>query len=307
VNGVQDVGLQMVDLDAPQQEGTIVAHAAFCDATRMDSPGRFSPDGTQVAFVSDRSGSQQVWVANRDGSSLRSVTHLRDATVNLGSWSPDGRSLAFDATMAGKSSIFTIAVAGGTEARLTTSSAAEIDPEWSRDGQSIYYSSNTSGNESGQTAIWKVPAGGGTPTQLTAEPGFEPRESPDGATIYFIDRPRYFGLGPVATLKRISSTGGPAIKVDVPVMPGAWDLTDKGILFVFVPGLGGPVDFARSPDVLQFYDFAERRLQTIGTFGFRVGPFGANHFLTVSRDGRWALASHIDRWDRDVLVVDKFR
>jgi hypothetical protein len=30
-------------------------------------------------------------------------------------------------------------------------------------------------------------------------------------------------------------------------------------------------------------------------------------FLTASRDGRWALAPHVDRWDRDILVVDNFR
>ena len=57
----------------------------------MDLPGRFSSDGTQVAFVSNRGGSQQVWVAGRDGSALRSVTRLQDASVNVGGWSPDGR------------------------------------------------------------------------------------------------------------------------------------------------------------------------------------------------------------------------
>ena len=55
-------------------------HSPFCDATRMDTPGRFSPDGSQVAFASDRSGNQQLWVANLDGSALRSVTELQDAT-----------------------------------------------------------------------------------------------------------------------------------------------------------------------------------------------------------------------------------
>jgi hypothetical protein len=57
-----------------------------------------------------------------------------------------------------------------------------------------------------------------------------------------------------------------------------------------------------------------RRLRRLGLFlvvlvlpAFRVGPFGINHFLTPSRDGRWALAPHVDRWDRDILVVDNFR
>ena len=245
----------------------------------------------------------KLWVANVDGSALRSVTELQDATVSLGSWSPDGRSLAFDATIGDKTHIYVVPVGGGPLKRVTDGTATEIDPEWSRDGRWIYYASN----ESGQSAIWKVPASGGARTQLSPELGFEPRESPDGRSIYFIDRPRYFGLGPVATLKRVSVDGGPAERVDVPVMPGAWDVTDAGIVFVFVPGLGGAVDFARAPDVLQVYDFADRRIRTLGTLAFRVGPFGSNRFLTVSRDGSWAVASHVDRWDRDILVVDGFR
>ena len=269
----------------------------------MDTQGRFSPDGRQVAFTSDRSGNQQLWVANVDGSALRSVTELQDAIVSLGSWSPDGRWLAFDATMGDKRQIYVVPVGGGAIKRVTDGTATEIDPEWSRDGRWIYYASN----ESGHSAIWKVSARGGARTQLSPEPGFDPRESPDGRSIYFIDRPRHFGLGSVSTLKRVSVNGGQAEGVDVPVMPGAWEVTDRGIVFVFVPGLGGAVDFARAPDVLQVYDFADRRIRTLGTLAFRVGPFGASRFLTVSRDGNWAVASHGDRWERDIHVVDNFR
>ncbi len=303
VSSQQDVGLRLVDLRAPRQGDTITSHSPFCDATRMDTPGRFSPDGRQVAFASDRSGNQQLWVANLDGSALRSVTELQDAYVSLGSWSPDGRWLAFDATMGDKTQIYVVPVGGGALKRVTDGTATEMDPEWSRDGRWIYYASN----ESGQFAIWKVAASGGARTQLSPELGFGPRESPDGRSIYFIDSPRSFGLGPVATLKRVSVDGGPAERVDVPVMPGAWDVTDAGIVFVFVPGLGGPIDFARAPDVLQVYDFAGRRIRTLGTLAFRVGPYGATRFLTVSRDGGWAVASHVDRWERDILVVDRFR
>jgi Tol biopolymer transport system component len=66
-----DLGLRLIDLQAARQDGTLTA-APFCDATRTDLPGRFSPDGTMVAFVSDRGGSQQVWLAGRDGSAVRS-------------------------------------------------------------------------------------------------------------------------------------------------------------------------------------------------------------------------------------------
>ena len=60
------------------------------------------------------------------------------------------------------------------------------------------------------------------------------------------------------------------------------------------------------PDVLQLYDFAERRVRTLGELAFQVASFGTDRFLTVSRDGRWVLAAHVDRWT-DILVVDDFR
>jgi len=302
VSGQQDVGLRLVDLKAPQDEGRITAATPFCDATRMDSPGRFSPDGREVAFTSDRSGSQQVWVTSLDGTPPRMVTQLQDASVRVGSWSPDGRSLAFDATIRDRTHIYVVPVNGGPMRRLTNGRATEIDPEWSRDGRWIYYASGE-----GRSTIWRAPAGGGPPVRLTSELGFEPRESPDGRSLYFIDRPRFFGLGPVASLKRMPADGGAVETLDVPVMAGAWEITDAGLVFVFVPGLGGATDFARAPDVLEIYDFAERRIRVLGTLGFRVGPFAATRFLIVSRDGRWALASHVDRWDRDILVVDNFR
>ena len=298
--GVVDVGLRIVNLQAPRQGTTIAAAEPFCDATRMDVPGRFSPDGAHVAFVSDRGGTQQVWVAGRDGSGLRSVTTFTDSTINVASWSPDNEFVIVDANVAGNTDIYAVPINGGTVRRMTQGPAAETDAEWSRDGRWIYYASN----QSGATAIWKMPAGGGAPVRLTSEVGFEPHESPDGRTLYFVDARRTYGLGPVATLKQIPVDGGTSSVVEARVMPGAWAVTDTGIVFV----AGRPnQDVSHQPDVLAVYDFAERRVHQLGVLPFRVTPAGASRFLTVSRDGRWAVASHVDKWDRDVLVIDNFR
>jgi hypothetical protein len=166
----------------------------------------------------------------------------------------------------------------------------------------IYYASNTSG----RSEIWKIPAAGGTPRRLTMEGGFEPRESPDGRTIYYVDARVGNGLVPAATLKQIPSVGG-AETVALPgVPPGAWDLTDRGV--VFVTGDAGVR--SRTPgtkDVLNLYSFADRRVRRLGVLPFPVARYGVRRLLTVSGDGRWALAAEIDRWDRDILVADNFR
>lgn len=57
---------------------------------------RWSPDGTRVAFVSDRNGGGQVWVANADGGDMRQLTFSSKETAGTGFpvWSPNGKQLA---------------------------------------------------------------------------------------------------------------------------------------------------------------------------------------------------------------------
>jgi hypothetical protein len=58
-------------------------------------------------------------------------------------------------------------------------------------------------------------AAGDTPERLTPDVGFDPRESPDGGDIYFIDRNRLYGLGRPGVIKRVSRTGGAASTVGI--------------------------------------------------------------------------------------------
>ncbi len=53
--------------------------------------------------------------------------------------------------------------------------------------------------------------------------------------------------------------------------------------------------------------FADGRVRQIGGLPFLVARFGASRLLSVSRDGRWALVSHIDGWPRDIVVADNVR
>lgn len=297
--GQQDIGLRLVDLEAPREGSTITAVTPFCDATRVDAPGRFSPDGTVVAFTSDRLGNQQVWIAGRDGSAVRTLTSLSDALVNVAGWSPDGHWVAFDAAFGDTSALYRVSVDGVLQ-QLTHNSARNNDPDWSRDGAWIYYASTASG----RSEIWKMPAGGGTGVQLTSEGGFEPRVAPDDRSVYFVDRPRASRFLP-ARLKRVSTEGGRSSVVYDGIVPGAWDVTDQGVVFVrrdVSQGVGSP-----DRDLLALLDPATERVRALGELPFRVTPAGVRRFLIASRDGRWVIASHIDRWDRDIMVLDNVR
>lgn len=299
--GQSDIGLRLVDLQSVTPAGLFATETPFCDATRVDMPGRLSRDGRHVAFASDRNGDPQIWVADRDGSGLHSVSRLADGFENAGSWSPDGRFVAVSGAVGGNTDIYIVAAEGGPSRRLTDAPAIDADPEWSGDGRWIYYASNASG----RSEIWKVAAAGGVPARLTTGGGFEPRESSDGRVIYYVDAPARNGLGIAAVLKQVSAGGGPETVVFDSVPPGAWDVTDRGI--VFVKGDAGVAGSTAAPDELVFYNFADRRVQRLGQLPFSVARYGVSRTLTVSRDGRWALAAHIDRWDRDILVADNFR
>jgi imidazolonepropionase-like amidohydrolase/Tol biopolymer transport system component len=57
----------------------------------FDSQPRFSPDGKQIVYVSDRSGAQNVWVSNADGSGTRQLTSDVNAMFTSPAWTSDGR------------------------------------------------------------------------------------------------------------------------------------------------------------------------------------------------------------------------
>ena len=80
-------------------------------------------------------------------------------------------------------------------------------PGWSGDGRWIYYEAPDSGNT---VNVWRMPAGGGTPQQITRGGGFEPQESPDGEYIYYADKP---ASSITANLMRVPAAGGDAQSV----------------------------------------------------------------------------------------------
>ncbi len=113
----------------------------------IDSSPAWSPDGSRIAFVSDRgTGTPQVFVMNADGSGVRQITS-RGRWNDAPAWSPDGQRLAFVSRVEGKFDIFVCDAMGTPNSyrRLTMGQGDNENPTWAPDNRHLAFSSNRSG------------------------------------------------------------------------------------------------------------------------------------------------------------------
>ena len=289
----RDVDLYLTDLDARLVNDRLESRP-FCNSTRIEGSARFSPDGSRIAFASLRSGSSEIWVAGRDGSGLQQVTTLGAVGVLVGGWSPDGRTIAFEAAVAGNTDVYLVGSDGGRLHRLTAEPSIDGIPSWSGDGRWIYFASTRAG---AVADIWRIAPSGGPATRLTRNGGFEPRASLDGRYLFYLDRaPAGLATGSTARLMRLPLDGGEPEPVVSGLRPFLWSVTDTGIAFV-----------TREPDfdAIDVYFSSDQRVARVGRLGFRLP--GIYTHMTVSRDGRWALATNMVRFDADLMRLDNFR
>jgi Tol biopolymer transport system component len=144
----------------------------FVTSAATDSSPAYSPDGREIVFVSDRTGSRQLWLADGDGINARQLTYFQGSTVGSPRWAPDGRRIVFDASFAGPPAIWLINRDGSGLHRLDDSKTREYLLRWSRDGRWIYFTAFHDGNDQ----LWKRQPGSGEPQLVTTEGCIEARE-----------------------------------------------------------------------------------------------------------------------------------
>lgn len=104
----------------------------------VDEQPSWAPDGRQVAFVSERSGSRQIWLANSDGTVLRQLSRGEEPK-NFPVWSPDGRMVMSVAGSDGRGDLWVGDAAGGKAVTLTSSGRVCGAPGWSPDGKQVAF------------------------------------------------------------------------------------------------------------------------------------------------------------------------
>ncbi len=278
----QDLNVWRLDLHPPprgKQWTPVVA------STAADLLPQISPDGTRLCFLSDRTGDQQLWVSNADGSGSRQLTR-QDLRPVVGQWSPDGRKIIFHdlATLA----IYQISAAGGVPERLAGAGTGG-HPIYNSDGSGFFYARGP------ELRFRKFGDRSDLLLSLSKDGATRKVVSRDGRFLYFsanYESPCIYRLD--------IATGKTTRIVDDLLIGywGAWTAGSTGLYYL----ASDPVRPTRA--VIRFRDFATGRTRILAPFEGLLPPLGTS-LWSLTPDERSLYVVRLDGSEADLVRVPK--
>jgi Tol biopolymer transport system component len=274
--GTLDIWRADLTTEHPEETATRLIYS-----TRTQMLARYSPDGTRIAFQSNRSGSAEIWLSGADGADPERITSFNGPYTTAPSWCSDGRRIAFDSRASGASAIYVEDIAARVPRKVVTSEDNLSLPVWSPDCRWLFAIRNNN-------ALYRFRSSGGPAERFSQEPS--------SSAVVIGDRVVFTVMradGALLWTKPV--TGGPGAPLEnMPKLgyPEVWMATAAGIYYT---------DSAVKPIAVKFYDFAARTKRTVMSLEQTPTPGGAG--LDVSPDGHWLLYNQIDNKQSEIVLA----
>jgi Tol biopolymer transport system component/imidazolonepropionase-like amidohydrolase len=284
-----------------------------------DMQPRFSPDGRLVAFISDKSGDNNLWVANADGSNQRQISKGIGDDFRTPEWTPDGQYIVVSRAqpLTGLEKLWMYHIDGGTGLELVRGAPGQrmMGAAFGPDGRYVWYHERFGqwqyNAQLPQYQLRVYDRETGTVTPMTARYGsaFKPALSPDGKWLTYASRQdaetglrlRELATGEERWLAHPIQRDDQESAADMDVLPGySFTPDSRAVVITYgggfwrVPVDGTPatkIPFTASPEValgapLQFsYPIADSATFTVKQIRDPV----------VSPDGSKIVFSSLDR------------
>ena len=243
----------------------------------------FSPDGTQLAVINNRSGQYNIWLQPLAGGEQTQLTFYTDNAVRDLSWSPDGKQILYTADYQGneKHQLFLIPPGGGEPEALTNDPEVQYvfgDGPWSPNGELIAYAGNDRDPYAQDVIIREAPTGEIDHAVADGRINFIGSWSPDGRYLLVADARSNLEILPRllnTQTGEIDDLGNPDDLAND--RPGPWAPDGSGFWII--------TDRGSEHDWLGFYDLATREVIEVAK------PDWSVELVTVSKDGTWLVWS----------------
>jgi Tol biopolymer transport system component/DNA-binding winged helix-turn-helix (wHTH) protein len=254
--------------DLASAGGSVLENRELIKTQFADMGPQASPDGTRIAWRSDRTGYGQIWTSGANGDNPLQLTQS-DWYAGTPRWSPDGRWISFNQVINKRRQIFIVNSEGRELRQLTDGPYDNIESSWSRDGKAIYFASMRTGS----WQVWKHRLDGAVESQITMQGGFDSFESYDGKTLYFskFDQAGLWSVMANGGVESLIIAGDPPIGYW-----GYWGIARDGFYLLSAE--------AESSPRINFYSFALRRSKPVLRLTKKPWPMQSS--MSATADGK---------------------